>query len=238
MINLKSTRENDIENHNLSNLLREEFAINLKPVQQLLEWISDYDHGFTFFDKPSRNFERRSISRRDGWKSSFSAKKTWTDVVSRPRAIFSPWQKGKNGVVEARWLCIVVWWPRQRNRFQGFLWEGERPSSLRLTERFPPPLLSLSLFVSLFHALPSSQSRVDWWNFPFPFPTCSSKRWKHLSQIIEHGVVSDLAEPLSENNRRILRLLERWMRYFWLIIRIFLVSESFTSDNEDCTCIR
>lgn len=102
----------------------------------------------------------------------------------------------------------------------------------------PPPLLSLSLFVSLFHALPSSQSRVDWWNFPFPFPTCSSKRWKHLSQIIEHGVVSDLAEPLSENNRRILRLLERWMRYFWLIIRIFLVPESFTSDNEDCTCIR
>lgn len=35
-----------------------------------------------------------------------------------------------------------------------------------------------------------------------------------------------------------LRLLERWMRYFWLIIRIFLVPESFTSDNEDCTCIR
>lgn len=148
MINLKSIRENDIENNNLSNLLREEFAINLKPVQQLLEWISDYDHGFTFFDKPSRNFERRSISRRDGWKSSFSAKKTWTDVVSRPRAIFSPWQKGKNGVVEARWLCIVVWWPRQRNRFQGFLWEGERPSSLRLTERFPPPSFhSLSLFL-------------------------------------------------------------------------------------------
>lgn len=149
MINLKSIRENDIENNNLSNLLREEFAINLKPVQQLLEWISDYDHGFTFFDKPSRNFERRSISRRDGWKSSFSAKKTWTDVVSRPRAIFSPWQKGKNGVVEARWLCIVVWWPRQRNRFQGFLWEGERPSSLRLTERFPPPpsFHSLSLFL-------------------------------------------------------------------------------------------
>lgn len=230
MINLKSTRENDIENNNLSNLLREEFAINLKPVQQLLEWISDYDHGFTFFDKPSRNFERRSISRRDGWKSSFSAKKTWTDVVSRPRAIFSPWQKGKNGVVEARWLCIVVWWPRQRNRFQGFLWEGERPSSLRLTERFPPPpsFHSLSLFLCFTRSRRRNPASTDE-TFHFHSQTCSSKRWKHLSQIIEHGVVSDLAEPLSENNRRILRLLERWMRYFWLIIRIFLVSESLKS---------
>ena len=198
MINLKSTRENDIENHNLSNLLREEFAINLKLVQQLLEWISDYDHGFTFFDKPSRNFERRSISRRDGWKSSFSAKKTWTDVVSRPRAIFSPWQKGKNGVVEARWLCIVVWWPRQRNRFQGFLWEGERPSSLRLTERF---FHSLSLFLCFtrsrrrnpastdetFHFHSRLALRSDGSIFPKSSNTVSFRIWPSLYPRIIEG---------------------------------------------------
>lgn len=101
----------------------------------------------------------------------------------------------------------------------------------------PPSFHSLSLFLCFTRSRRRNPASTDE-TFHFHSQTCSSKRWKHLSQIIEHGVVSDLAEPLSENNRRILRLLERWMRYFWLIIRIFLVSESFTSDNEDCTCIR
>ena len=101
----------------------------------------------------------------------------------------------------------------------------------------PPSFHSLSLFLCFTRSRRRNPASTDE-TFHFHSQTCSSKRWKHLSQIIEHGVVSDLAEPLSENNRRILRLLERWMRYFWLIIRIFLVPESFTSDNEDCTCIR
>lgn len=109
---------------------------------------------------------------------------------------------------------------------------------LSVWPRDPPPSFhSLSLFLCFTRSRRRNPASTDE-TFHFHSQTCSSKRWKHLSQIIEHGVVSNLAEPLSENNRRILRLLERWMRYFWLIIRIFLVSESFTSDNEDCTCIR
>lgn len=122
--------------------------------------------------------------------------------------------------------------------FKGFFGRvNVHPLSVWSRDSPPPSFHSLSLFLCFTRSRRRNPASTDE-TFHFHSQTCSSKRWKHLSQIIEHGVVSDLAEPLSENNRRILRLLERWMRYFWLIIRIFLVSESFTSDNEDCTCIR
>lgn len=122
--------------------------------------------------------------------------------------------------------------------FKGFFGRvNVHPLSVWPRDSPPPSFHSLSLFLCFTRSRRRNPASTDE-TFHFHSQTCSSKRWKHLSQIIEHGVVSDLAEPLSENNRRILRLLERWMRYFWLIIRIFLVSESFTSDNEDCTCIR
>lgn len=99
--------------------------------------------------------------------------------------------------------------------FKGFFADGRvNVHSLSVWPTDSPPSLS----VSLFHALLSSQSRIHWWNFPFPFAIpdllfdIGARPNEHLSQII--GVVSDLAEPLSRiiegpgNNRGYRRLLD------------------------------
>lgn len=138
----------------------------------------------TFLNKRFHSKFRKRIGRLGGWNQPFRRRKR-EQMSYRGRAQYFRRDKRERMAWWRQWLRIVVCWPRQRNRFQGFLcrWEGERPSSLRLTERsLLPPSLSLFLcFSTLFHALLSSQSRTDE-TFHFHSSIRSSKRNRNSSR--------------------------------------------------------
>lgn len=193
MINLKFVcsqklsrkRENDLEQWQFIKSVRE--RTNLKPVNNSDEFLI-----------MASLINSTKFRKRIGRRINVSAEENVNRCrIGAARNIFAvtkgkEWRGGGSG-------CALLSAGRDKETdFKGFFADGRvnvHPLSVWPTDS--PPSLS----VSLFHALLSSQSRIHWWNFPFPFAIpdllydIGARPNEHLSQII--GVVSDLAEPLS-----------------------------------------
>lgn len=192
MINLKFVcsqklsrkRENDLEQWQFIKSVRE--RTNLKPINN-----SPTDEFLIMASLINSTKFRKRIGRRINVSAEENVNRC---RIGAARNIFAV-TKGK----EWRSGCALLSAGRDKETdFKGFFADGRvnvHPLSVWPTDS--PPSLS----VSLFHALLSSQSRIHWWNFPFPFAIpdllfdIGARPNEHLSQII--GVVSDLAEPLS-----------------------------------------
>lgn len=195
MINLKSTRENDIENNNLSNLLREEFAINLKPVQQLAR-MNFWLRSWLYVLRQTLSKFRKKIDQPKRW---LEIKLLGEENVNRcrieaARNIFAV-TKGKEwrgGGTVAVHCCLVAETKKPISRVSLGGWTSILSPSDR---EIPPPPFTLSLCFSVSRApvvaiprrlmklsisIPRLALRSDGSIFPKSSNTVSFRIWPSL----------------------------------------------------------